>query len=326
MPPAAIPNRIRSARGHSSRPPPRIGKIITPGENHHSDKCTAATAIATVATVRPNATRRFLVMNCALTWLLSQLPATRTGRTAVRILASRAGTVMLGAGYPHFAAVACCPTLLLPNLPAPPAKKIRGQRVSQDRKTIMADLYPIRPIADSEFPAYHLVDDHAFHHGPPREPRLRLTEQLFEADRSLAAFDPALPASAGPVGIAGAYSFRMSVPGGLMPTAGVTYVAVLPTYRRRGILRSLMRRQLADIAAAGREPIAALWASEAPLYRRYGYGRATTTATFRFRRGEGAIAPFAPADPALRIRIAEPAATRAELAKVYETVLSSQPG
>jgi predicted acetyltransferase len=189
----------------------------------------------------------------------------------------------------------------------------------------MADPYPIRPISASEFTAYRAVDEHAFHTGPPRAAELPLIARLFEADRSLAAFDPALPASAGPVGIAGAYSFRMSVPGGVLPTAGVSYVAVLPTYRRRGILRSLMRRQLADIAARG-EPIAALWASETPLYWRYGYGRATTQASFRFGRGEGALSALAPADAALRLRIVEPTAAATELAKVYDTVLQNQPG
>jgi predicted acetyltransferase len=190
----------------------------------------------------------------------------------------------------------------------------------------MADPYPIRPMASSEFAAYRLVDEHAFHGGPLREARMRLAARLFEADRSLAAFDPALPDSAGPVGIAGAFSFRMSVPGGgLVPTAGVTYVAVLPTYRRRGILRSLMRRQLTDIAAKG-EPIAALWASESPLYWRYGYGRGTMQASFRFRRGEGALSAVAPVDPALRLRITEPQAAAAEIAKVYDHAMASQPG
>jgi hypothetical protein len=55
---------MRSALGHSSRPPARIGKIITPGENHHADTCTEATAMAIVTTERTNASRRFLVMNC----------------------------------------------------------------------------------------------------------------------------------------------------------------------------------------------------------------------------------------------------------------------
>ncbi len=189
----------------------------------------------------------------------------------------------------------------------------------------MADPYPIRPVTDDEFAAYRAVDEHAFHAGPPPERELPLLRRLFEADRSLAAFDPALPASAGPVGIAGAYTFQMSVPGGVVPTAGVTYVAVLPTYRRRGILRSIMRRQLADIAARG-EPIAALYASETPLYGRYGYGRASMQASFRFRRGEGTLGKHAPADADLRLRLAEPAAATAELAKVYDTVLAAQPG
>jgi len=75
----------------------------------------------------------------------------------------------------------------------------------------------------------------------------------------------------------------------VLPIAGVTAVSVLPTYRRRGILRSLMHRQIADIAARGEEYVAALWASETPLYGRYGYGRASSLAFFRFGRGEGAL-------------------------------------
>jgi hypothetical protein len=55
---------MRSARGHISSPPARIGKIITPGENHHTETCTAATAMAITAADKVNAIRRFLVMNC----------------------------------------------------------------------------------------------------------------------------------------------------------------------------------------------------------------------------------------------------------------------
>jgi len=189
----------------------------------------------------------------------------------------------------------------------------------------MADPYPIRPVTHDELAAFRTVTEHAFHSGPTPERDMPMIRALFEADRSLAAFDPALPASAGPVGVAGAYTFRMCVPGATVPTAGVSYVAVLPTYRRRGIVRSLMRRQLTDIAA-GDEPIAALWASETPLYGRYGYGRASTTATFKFRRGEGALAPVAPDDPGLRLRLTEPTAASAELVKVYDAVLAAQPG
>jgi predicted acetyltransferase len=116
----------------------------------------------------------------------------------------------------------------------------------------------------------------------------------------------------------------MAVPGAVLPVAGVSYVSVLPTHRRRGILRSMMRRQLTDIAARGEEPVAALWASEAPLYGRYGYGRASTDAVFRFKRGEGAIP--GEADPALTLRLVHPADALPELTQVHDTVLVTQPG
>ena len=60
---ATSPNRMRSARGQSSRPPASTGRIIIPGENHDSDTCTAATPMNTVATASTAAIRRFRVMN-----------------------------------------------------------------------------------------------------------------------------------------------------------------------------------------------------------------------------------------------------------------------
>lgn len=51
------------------------------------------------------------------------------------------------------------------------------------------------------------------------------------------------------------------MPGGRLPGAGVSVVAVLSTHRRRGILTSLMRAQLDDVRSRG-EPLACLRASE----------------------------------------------------------------
>jgi predicted acetyltransferase len=190
----------------------------------------------------------------------------------------------------------------------------------------MADLYPIRPITDDEYAGYRRVNQHAFNNGPAPEAHRARSLRLFEIERSLAAFDARLPAGQDIVGTSGAYSLRMAVPGAVLPVAGVTAVSVLPTHRRRGVLRSLMHRQLADIAARGEEPVAALWAAESPIYPRYGYGCASTSAYFEFARGEGALAASAPADPALTLRLAEPADCVAELAKVYDAVLTGQPG
>jgi predicted N-acetyltransferase YhbS len=175
----------------------------------------------------------------------------------------------------------------------------------------MADPYPIRLITDDEYCAFRLVHDHAFNSGPARAATWPRMSRQFEAERSLAAFDPARAASAGPVGTAGAYSLRMPVPGATLSIAGVTAVSVLPVYRRRGILRSLMCRQLADIAVRGAECVAALWASQAPLYGRYGYGRASSHAFFRFGRGEGAISTAALTDPPPVLRLVDPAGAAA---------------
>jgi len=185
----------------------------------------------------------------------------------------------------------------------------------------MADPYPLRPVQAEEFDAYYAVDAHAFHNGPltPRKREQRLRQ--FEADRSLGAFD-----GDEPVGIAGIYSFQMAVPGAVVPAAGVTWVAVLPTHRRQGIMTSLMHRQLRDVRDRG-ETFAVLWSSESALYGRFGYGPASWQASFQLGRGDGAPARRGPArEPGLRVRIAGPEAARAELGKVYETVLPTRPG
>lgn len=77
------------------------------------------------------------------------------------------------------------------------------------------------------------------------------------------------------VGLAGAYSLEVTVPGGAqVPASGVTWVAVAPTHRRQGILTRLMG-ELHDDADRRGEPIAMLTASEGAIYERFGYGIAS---------------------------------------------------
>src|SRR5262249_52922834 len=56
---------------------------------------------------------------------------------------------------------------------------------------------------------------------------------------------------------------------------GVTEVGVHPTHRRRGLLRQLMARMLADARTRG-EAFAGLIASESVIYGRFGFGHATS--------------------------------------------------
>ena len=88
------------------------------------------------------------------------------------------------------------------------------------------------------------------------------------------------------VGGAGVFPFDLTVPGGSVQAAGVTVVGVLPTHRRRGILRELMRAQLDDIRERG-EPLAVLWASEGAIYGRFGYGLASLCGDMEIPRTDG---------------------------------------
>ncbi len=182
------------------------------------------------------------------------------------------------------------------------------------------DTYPIRLVAEDELAAFLAVDQHASHGTPMSERAHANFLARLEFGRTLAAFDGDTI-----VGGTGAFSFQMRVPGAMAAVAGVSLVAVLPSHRRQGILSALMRRQLADVSERG-AAAAVLFASESGIYGRYGYGRASWHAAYRLQRGEGTLAPGVPADPGLRLRIAEPLSARAELAKVYDLALAERPG
>lgn len=98
-------------------------------------------------------------------------------------------------------------------------------------------------------------------------------------------------------GVYSAYDFGMLVPGGgVVDTAGLTWVGVHPGHRRRGLLREMIDDHFAVSLAAGK-PVSALYAMEAPIYGRFGYGSAAP----RLRMNLGAMADVAGAD-ALPIR------------------------
>lgn len=102
----------------------------------------------------------------------------------------------------------------------------------------------------------------------PREEDFERWTRTLERERFYAAYD-----DGSPVGTAADFPFTLTVPGGELAAGGVTWVAVLPSHRRQGILTELMRRELQDLHERG-EPLAVLWASEAAIYGRFGYGLA----------------------------------------------------
>jgi predicted acetyltransferase len=182
------------------------------------------------------------------------------------------------------------------------------------------DLAPLRlrPGTDGDWGAISELLGLVFHNAA--EPETRAGEgAVFEPGRSIVAADGELVA-----GHAAAYTRDLTVPGAIVPAAHVTLVGVRPTHRRRGLLNAMMRRQLDEIAAAGREPVAALWASETRIYPRYGYGPAAQRLTVEAATRELVVG--VPDGAGGRLRMVEPVDAIAGLSAVYERLRPHRPG
>ena len=152
----------------------------------------------------------------------------------------------------------------------------------------------------------------------PTEERAQSVLRFFEPGRLHAAFD-----GEEAVGGAGAFTFQLTVPGGRVAAAGGTVVGVLPTHRRRGVLTGMMRAQLEDAHRRG-EPAAILWASEAGIYGRFGYGAASRCGTMRLERAHGA---FRPSFERLgEARLVDEAEALSAFPGVYDRIASETPG
>lgn len=79
-----------------------------------------------------------------------------------------------------------------------------------------------------------------------------------------------------------------------VPMAAVTGVGVRPNRTRRGVLTELMSAQLTELAERG-VPVASLYATEGPIYGRFGYGVATLAKSYAVNRHLARLRPDAPA-------------------------------
>jgi len=145
-----------------------------------------------------------------------------------------------------------------------------------------------------------------------------VAKETLEYDRTLAVFDGRQV-----VGTAGIFSYEMAVPGGLLACAGVTRVGVAATHRRRGLLTAMMRRQLNDIHERD-EPLAALYASEAPIYGRFGYGLATYQAEIEIERSRGVFKK--PISSVGRVVMVDVPTAVDTFTRVWQEVHPTQPG
>ncbi|MDP9335580.1 MAG: GNAT family N-acetyltransferase [Actinomycetota bacterium] len=126
--------------------------------------------------------------------------------------------------------------------------------------------FEVRAVELGELDDLLTADQRGFGGEPPR-PGASRSWTAAELDRTRVAFE-----SGRMVGVSRTYSFELTMPGGaFLPVAAVSWVSVLPTHRRRGVLTQLMAA-MHDDARERDEPAAILTASEGSIYGRYGYG------------------------------------------------------
>lgn len=142
--------------------------------------------------------------------------------------------------------------------------------------------------------------------------------------RSMTPSDGAVVACDGDdvVGVALFYDLALTVPGGaVLPMAGVSWVAVAPTHRRRGALSGMFAELHSRMGAY---PIAGLEASEGPIYGRFGYGPATVWESLEVDRARARFRPEVP-EPG-GVRVVRPADHQAQLEDIYERWRLQAPG
>jgi predicted acetyltransferase len=181
----------------------------------------------------------------------------------------------------------------------------------------MSDL-EIRTALEEELPEVHRVSSAAFGEvaDPAEEAAARAS---FNRERSLCGYDDGRLVATSTV-----YSMELVVPGGdSLPAGGVTWVAVLPTHRRLGLLRRMMAGQMDRMVESG-EAVSVLLSSEGSIYRRFGYGPATWVTEFKLHarsvRFESKVKPSG------RVTLLNPTQARETLVPLFERLRSRRVG
>ena len=172
------------------------------------------------------------------------------------------------------------------------------------------------PITRDEIPDFVEGLYAAFHNDVQPHHRERW-QRVLEPERTLAVRDRGRIVAG-----TGIFTRRLTVPGAEVPVAGVTLVGVRPSHRRRGLLTTLMRRQLADVHEAGNEAVAALWASESVIYGRFGYGFAALAAQLRVDTRQARLR--APSD--LQVDLVAPGDALDAMRPIHDAVRVQVPG
>jgi len=177
----------------------------------------------------------------------------------------------------------------------------------------------IRNVSDDELAAYlealftTFGDDATV--DPNGDARLRA---LIPSAQRWAAFEGSLV-----VATAATFDLAIGIPGGTLPMAGLTMVSVRPTHRRRGLMRQLVQRHLDDARVRG-FAINGLWATEAEIYGRFGFGIATHADVIGIQDASTlALRDTGPRDD---LEWIDEARAREVLPEIYAQAIANRPG
>ena len=126
-------------------------------------------------------------------------------------------------------------------------------------------------------------------------------------------------------GVHASFPFSMPVPGAAVPTSGLTWVGVRPDHRRRGLLGSMIDAHFERSLSRG-EPVSALFAAEAGIYGRFGYGSAADELKMTLSRRAALRDVAGSADLAVRLDPLDPEAHGDLVERVHRAAGQGRPG
>jgi predicted acetyltransferase len=153
---------------------------------------------------------------------------------------------------------------------------------------------------------------------PPVDKVVDEVKGMWDLERAWAAFEGGRI-----VGTYRTWPTELTVPGcARVPGSSVTNVTVLPTHRRRGVLRGMVAAEHAASRERG-EAVALLYAAEYPIYGRFGYGPGCFESTWTL----DARATAFHGEPAGTVELVTPSPeTRDVIKAVYDAWRVEHPG
>ncbi|MCP4305879.1 MAG: GNAT family N-acetyltransferase [bacterium] len=180
--------------------------------------------------------------------------------------------------------------------------------------------FEIRTLLREQIPACRqaLAAGFGYDSDPDDEAATERFDAIFGTERAFPAFD-----GNEIVGTGSDLELNVTVPGGAqVPMSGLTIITVRPTHTRQGVLTAMMREHV-DRARKRGEPLGGLWASEVPIYGRFGYGPATLMHGIKF---DARLAGRGGSEPGVTVRLAGGDEAETVLPQLYNRAMKTRPG